>query len=619
MQLLPQPQRIQFFEGEFIIRYETAIVIGAASDLCVYDYAKLLQKEIKETLGLMLPIRKQKSEEANVIFLDIRTSYKKNEYEINITKDGICLYARDNQSLLYAVQTLRQIVIQKGALLPALTIFDYPKILNRGYYFDVTRGRVPTLEGLKALADKMSFYKLNQLQLYVEHSFLFRDFSEVWRDDTPLTAQDIMELDAYCRTLHIELIPSLASFGHLHKVLSTKTYRDLCELEGSDEQPFSYCERMEHHTIDVSNEKSVSLIKAMLLEYMPLFSSKRFNICADETFDLGKGKNKERAAQVGIERLYLDFLKQLCEFLQSQGKQPMFWGDILLKQPEMIKELPSNSICLNWDYNAQGTDSNVAKLQDLGAKQYVCPGVHGWRRLINSYEDAYANIKRMAGYAHTYQTEGLLNTDWGDYGHINHPEFSTTGMIYGAAFSWKETDITFEEINQAISGIEYRDTSRMFVTLINRIAKQDRFIWNHAVSCKEYLQGHKNMEQIKKELEAIGAETFESANEAIDQAVYALYQILPLLQQTKQSIVKPYLVAAKGIQIFNRIGMVMTAFLCEGKELYSQRDLASQLEYWFMEYKGIWREHDQESELYRIMEVITWYADFLRQNERGNI
>ena len=55
----------------------------------------------------------------------------------------------------------------------------------------------------------MAYYKMNQLQLYIEHTFLFRDFSEIWRDDTPLTAEEIMELDQYCLERGIELVPSL--------------------------------------------------------------------------------------------------------------------------------------------------------------------------------------------------------------------------------------------------------------------------------------------------------------------------------------------------------------------------------------------------------------------------
>ena len=57
---------------------------------------------------------------------------------------------------------------------------------------------------------------MNQLQLYVEHTYLFRNISELWRDETPLTAEEILKLDAYCQERHIDLVPSLASFGHLY-------------------------------------------------------------------------------------------------------------------------------------------------------------------------------------------------------------------------------------------------------------------------------------------------------------------------------------------------------------------------------------------------------------------
>ena len=76
-------------------------------------------------------------------------------------------------------------------MLSALHIEDAPAIVNRGYYFDCTRGRIPKLSWLKQLADRMAYYKLNQLQLYVEHSYLFRGMTELWRDDTPLTAEEI--------------------------------------------------------------------------------------------------------------------------------------------------------------------------------------------------------------------------------------------------------------------------------------------------------------------------------------------------------------------------------------------------------------------------------------------
>lgn len=145
------------------------------------------------------------------------------------------------------------------------------------------------------MADILCRYKINQWQLYIEHTYLFRDLSEAWREDTPLTAQEIMELDDYCAARHIELVPSLSTFGHMYRILSTKTCCDLCELPDSEKIPFSYTYAGNHHTLNVSNPDALGFVKGLIDEYRPLFRSSKFNICDDETFDLGKGRSKALA------------------------------------------------------------------------------------------------------------------------------------------------------------------------------------------------------------------------------------------------------------------------------------------------------------------------------------
>ncbi|HEX3075921.1 MAG TPA: glycoside hydrolase family 20 zincin-like fold domain-containing protein [Lachnospiraceae bacterium] len=618
MYLLPVPQTFNYTDQEFVIKYDTKIILDGALSSKEYKYAKLLQEQVKGSLFFTLELVKSDKVENNSIYLYILSNLKKEEYHLIIQDNLIQVIGGSSDALLHAVQTLRQIISQKGSVLPGLDIFDYPMIKNRGFYFDVTRGRIPTLDTLKALADKLSYYKVNQLQLYVEHSFLFKDFSEVWRDDTPLTAQEILEFDQYCIDLNIELVPSIASFGHLHKLLCTKSYENLCELEGSNEELFSYMSRMEHHTVDVSNEKSFAMIQNMLLEFMPLFSSNRFNICADETFDLGKGKSKELADVIGTDRMYIDFLKKICKVITDKGKQPMFWGDIIVATPEAIKELPENVICLNWDYCTNVSDVNVRKLYQLGAKQYLCPGVYGWRRLMNHLKNGYENISRMCEYAHRYEAEGLLNTDWGDYGHINHPEFSTAGMIYGAAFSWNSKVLEFEEINKQISAIEYLDRSEKFLSIVSEMGSQDYFLWHHAVQFKESMENKRSHDDIVKLLQEVKVEDLIKSNDVITAAVKEMYRSISDLDSSKRSVVKPYLVAASGMLIFNKIGNTIIEFVTNNT-IPSQLDpskLAVDLEYWFKDYKEIWREQYKESELYRIMEVIVWYADYLRKMKR---
>ena len=319
-----------------------------------------------------------------------------------------------------------------------LSIQDEPGYPERGFYYDITRGMVPTLQTLKELADRLSFYKINQLQLYVEHTFAFRGFSEAWTGKDPLTAEDILELDEYCRKLHIELVPSIATFGHLYEILVTKTWNRFSELDTN--APFTWRDRMSHHTLNVSDENSFSVVKEMLNQYIPLFTSDKFNICCDETFDIGRGKSKELAEKNGVGRLYVDFLKKIMQYVQSKGKKVLFWSDIILKTPEFLSEIPQNTECLFWDYSPNVKEDGVRTIAQSGVEFGVCPGVCGWNVMMNLFENSYQNISKLVRFGLKYGARCLLNTDWGDFGHINLFASSMPGMAMGAALSWNPED-----------------------------------------------------------------------------------------------------------------------------------------------------------------------------------
>lgn len=613
MYIIPQPQKLELFKEHFTITHQARIIIDLSCDMQVLTFAKLLNTEMKTSIGFALAVNKGQVEKGS-IYLKISSELQAEEYTLTIVKEGVLLYGGSNAAILFGIQTLRQIIVQEGACLPCLKIKDYPDIPNRGYYLDVTRGRIPTLTYLKAFADKLSYYKINQLQLYIEHSFLFQDLSEVWRDDTPLTAEEILELDEYCSSLHIELIPSIATFGHLYKLLCTKAYSKFCELSDPDKQPFSYVDRMMHHTIDPTNEQSLIIVKKMIDEYLPLFRSKHFNICADETFDLGKGKSKALADEFGIDTIYMNYVKELCDYLIIKGKKPMFWGDIVCGFPEAIKQLPEETICLNWGYAPDQSEESTRLLDQAGATQYLCPGVGGWNQFINQIDSSYENIMRMCSYSHKYHALGVLNTDWGDYGHINHPEFGTAGMIYGAAFSWNHELPKEQDINKQISLIEYGDSKEAFVDLIASLAKKSVFEWYHIVRYMELDVKGKSEEESKKWLTSLDFSKIQVVNDELSIGIQQLYEGIHQLALDKRVLVKPYIVAAEGIQLFNTIGATISQLKYQqpNEAAVNPSELAKELEHWFYRYKELWRSVSKESELYRIQNVILWYADLLR-------
>ena len=564
--------------------------------------AKRLQEAIRQETGLILPFSVGEVREGD-LSLGIAKTLPEQTYEITIDEKGGQISGGDGAGVLYGVETFCQIVQQCGGILPCVQIQDAPDMPNRGYYFDLTRGRILKLEELKKIAERMSHYKLNQLQLYVEHTYLFRDFSEMWRDQTPLTAEEILELDSYCRERHIELVPSLASFGHLCTLLSTKTYGDLCEMEDSWKEPFSFWNRMRYHTINVSDERSLPLIKKMIAEYMQLFSSNKFNICADETFCLGKYKSKKLAEERGVHRLYIDYVKELAQFLVENGKIPMFWGDIICAFPEAVQELPKETICLNWGYDADWPEDSTRKLSGAGARLYNCPGVSGWDQLVNQIRVSYENISRMCHYAVDYHADGVLNTDWGDCGHINHPDFSLVGMIYGAAFSWNPEIPAFDEINRQISRIAYGDVSETLVSVLAKISVSWKFTWRNAVDRLEQL----------REVPLYSMEVYQKAAEQLEEIKGELYAFVSHLPVEQKKQIHAYLIALQGMILLQKLGMVLAGDQTSDETCSGQRcALAEELEYWLYDYKALWRSVSRESELFRIQHVICCYADWLR-------
>lgn len=611
MYLIPRPKDYKETLEQFTINKKTKIVLSNDCTSNALDNALILKKAIKDESGITLNITKSFKESygENEIRLTIDNLLEKEEYKLNIKDKYIEIVGSESSGIYYGVQTLIQILKQDGIKLRGVNIEDSPYFKNRGYFADITRGKVPSLESLKKLADKLSSYKINQMQLYIEHTFAFKDMSEVWRDKDPITAEEILILDEYCKKRHIELIPSLATFGHLYEVLRTKTYEDLCELENSRESEYSYIDRMSHHTLNVSNNKSLELVYNMLNEFIPLFSSNKFNICCDETFDLGKGKSKDIAEKLGSGKLYVDFLNRVISFVKKQNKTVLFWGDVILNHKELLKDIPEDTICLNWDYWCKATEINTRTIWESKRKQWVCPGTGGWSHLMNLIENSFENINRMVSYGVKYGAEGILNTDWGDYGHINFLSNSVPSIIYGASLSWNpniEKDFNYEY--KAISLLEYGDESMQIVNTLKELSECQTVGWSELIWWKE-----RYSDKVKSDFKGLDPykikEAYEKAKEIEEKLL-----ILSTKLDNKESI-EEFILSANGIALINDFFLTLLKEDFNKDEVptfNTPKDLARGFEEWLNDYSIKWRENNKESELYRIRDVIIFVCDYLR-------
>src|SRR5665213_3728524 len=362
-------------------------------------------------------------------------------YALTISKTGIEISFRETGGLRAATATLRQLLREYGRRLPCLRIRDWPDFPRRGVMLDISRGRVPKLETLLDLAEKLSDFKINELQLYTEHTFAYQKYKSVWQSWGALTAKEIQILDARCRELGIDLVPNQNSFGHLRYFLEDPRLKKLAEVsapyEGGDAATGNQEFIRRPATLAPNHPGTIPFLRGLYDELLPDFSSEFFNVGCDEAWDLGRGQSKKLCATKGKVRVYLDFLKKIRREVSARGKTMMIWGDIILKHPKLIHELPKNVIALNWGYEANHPFAKeAAEFARAKIPFYVCPGTSTWQTLIGKHDNALTNLRAAAKAGKKFGAGGYLICDWGDGGHPNPLAVSWPMFLAGAALAW---------------------------------------------------------------------------------------------------------------------------------------------------------------------------------------
>lgn len=532
-------------------------------------------------------------------------------YRLTITPLGVTLAATDEVGLFYAAQTLRQIKSQFPKALPCLEIVDWPDYPVRGFYHDVTRGKVPKLSTLLKLAETCAAYKLNHLELYVEHTYAFKKHSKVWRDADPLTADEIRALDARCAELHIDLVPSFNTFGHFYTWIHHK-FPELNELERNvSGEPFNWWDRMTHYTLDCQNPKSIALIRELIAEVRPLFRSRFFNICADETFDLGTGKNKALAERVGKGRLYVDFLKQIMAAVKQAGAVPLFWGDVIGKYPELVGKIPKEAIALDWDYSAD-LGSSIAHLMAQSRRPfYVCPGVQGWNNWLPDYRLAHLNITRFAQSGRQLGASGLLNTDWGDCGHINTLGPTLPGLVIGASAAWNVDSpaLTPRRFEAAVSRTVLGDPSGKLMGVLRAATTVRRASWWH-LCCA--LQPHPKGTEALYDADGFHKDQFSGTARA---HASALKKIRALAKEAERLLARSHpcdpllaeetLIGLFGSQVMEELQLVFYRATGRTKQRTPRPSLvAAHVRELDRRLHAVWTKRNKPSEYFRIREVL---------------
>ena len=475
--LLPQPRQVMLKEGNFSPTLESAILLKAENPKKLLFTAEQLANTLQNQWANHWQITTSRSlpegRKDLVLTVDPHFQTHPQGYQILIQPEQIEILGADPQGLFYGVQTLQQMIRQsQGKRLTCLEILDWPDFPTRGQMLDISRDKVYKLETLFMLVDELASWKINQLQLYMEHTFAYQGHERVWQSASPMTPEDILKLDRYCAERFIELVPNQNSLGHMTRWLKHSAYRHLAETTDPVQTPWGYIQEEPFSLAPILPE-TLTFIKGLYDQLLPNFTSNQINVGCDEAFDIGTGKSKAAVEVQGKGQVYLDYLLALHSDLSRRGYSMQFWGDLILEHPELISNLPEDAIALDWGYEGDHPfEAETKRFKASGIPFYVCPGTSAWNSLGGRVSNMLENMRSAAQAGRMNGALGYLNTDWGDNGHWQQLPISYPGFAAGAAFSWcLESNIGLN-LQSVLNEIIFRDMSGKIGKILVEIGEE---------------------------------------------------------------------------------------------------------------------------------------------------
>lgn len=503
--------------------------------------------------GSAVPARLLETPETRISFAEVGHAQG---YRLTIAPEGVKITAADSAGAFYAGKTLKQLKACYAGEneVSGAEILDYPAVPERGLMLETLSGAIIKFDKLKEFVELMADLKLNMLALYIENTFAFRDHEEVWRDASPYTHEQILELDAYCRERFIELVPYLETFGHMHQWLKHDRYRPMAEVPAGWDHGFTVAP--EPFTLCPTDERSIEFLDGLYREIHEVFSSRKMLVGCDETDDLGKGRSKELCDRLGVENVYVDFVNRIDDRVRALGCETQIFGDVVVKHPEAFKRLHHEVVIAHWGYEADFPfDEHCRLFKKLGYDFYLLPSTSAYHSFIGRTARGMGNIRNAVDNAVKYDARGVVNTQW-NYRYNLTTIFDIPLFAYGAVLCWNpEANQSEELLTNGLDKFVFQDESGRFADYLLRLGHAfDPIAYKSNLFNPVYLTFFR-CEQGKSH------EAFESLNpEALANVLVKVRQL-----ETELDSMRP---AAPRAEIWKRgIRFGLAMFLCAGDAL----------------------------------------------------
>lgn len=228
--------------------------------------------------------------------------------------------------------------------------------------------QMETMDFIKETLSLFSRAGYNGVLLYLEDRIATASY-DLPAPNECYTEEEIKELVKYAESIHMELVPCVATLGHAERFLRHKELLKFSELQGDMKGRLggdfkqAFC---------ISHPEFYDFIGTYLTEVAALFPSGYFHIGLDEFWDynLCPACRKRMPDLASEQKCFLEHICRIREILAGAGKQVMMWSDMFEIYADIFKDVPPDVIMVDWQYQQEVRDYK-GHLLDVAAEDRI--------------------------------------------------------------------------------------------------------------------------------------------------------------------------------------------------------------------------------------------------------
>lgn len=497
--IIPQPEHIEIYSKE-------GLAYGALSTL------KIIGDFDRPVMGNILgQLTENQGAASGTLFLKLDSTGiapdSKEGYVLNILNGNVEIISGGIAGIFYGCQTLEQLLEDARDFktpIPGCRITDAPTLTYRAVHFDI-KHHLDHMNVYYESMDRLARYKINAVVFEFEDKLRYERQPLVGAPQA-ISISEMAALTKYAAERHIEITPLVQGLGHATFILKHKKYELLRELP---ENRWAFCP-LDEGTYDVLYDLYLDAIEATP-------GSRYLHIGGDEIGNIGLCyRCKPTADKEGLLSLNLYWLNKVSEFANKNGRIPIFWDDMPLKEAgvyrttyrkdidfnqasqiwevgsskleELIPKFPKNCVYMRWNYSMATYPGNLMALdwyQEHNLNVMISNAANSGPAALLPFDEreqgvdsrGIAAIQSFIQIAAEKGINGMLCTAWDD--RSPHLETYWRGLIASAEYSWSPNSKTLPEYDVAYIQKEFGTAVTNYVEEYKKLREASAF-WGKA-------------------------------------------------------------------------------------------------------------------------------------------